>query len=76
MAAKLLERAACPSDARVSYAQLTDAGHEKLRGAGCSHVRSIQGLFFEHFTPDEVKQLAELLGRLPGARAADQCTVS
>jgi DNA-binding MarR family transcriptional regulator len=76
VAAELLERVACPKDARVSYGQLTDAGYEKLRQAGCSHVRSIQRLFFEHFTPEEVQQLAELLGRLPGARIEAQCTVS
>ena len=34
----LIERVSCESDARVSYAQLTDAGYEKLRQAGCTHV--------------------------------------
>src|SRR2546423_3255125 len=34
---RLIERVACPNDARVSYAQLTEAGYEKLRAAGCSH---------------------------------------
>src|SRR5437762_5026624 len=33
----VIERVACPSDARVSYAHLTNAGYEKLRGAGCAH---------------------------------------
>ena len=74
--AGFVRRVGCPNDARVSYAELTDAGHEKLRAAGCSHVRSIQRLFFEHFTPEETGTLAELLGRLPGAQAAGQCTVS
>jgi DNA-binding MarR family transcriptional regulator len=70
----LIERVACRSDARVSYAQLTDLGYQKLRAAGCSHVRSINHLFLEHFTPEEVEQLASLLSRLPGAHPA-QCTV-
>ncbi len=74
--AGLVERIACPSDARVSYAQLTDAGYDKLRDAGCTHVTSIRRLFCEHFTPEELEQLAELLGRLPGARRAGSCTVS
>jgi DNA-binding MarR family transcriptional regulator len=73
--ADLIERAACPSDARVSYAKLTDAGYAKLREAGCSHVRSIHRLFLEHFSPEEVSQLAELLNRLPGARPGGSCTV-
>ena len=70
-----IERVACPNDARVSYAQLTDHGYEKLREAGCAHVRSIHRLFLENFTPDEIEQLASLLGRLPGAQPGRQCTV-
>jgi DNA-binding MarR family transcriptional regulator len=73
--AGLLERVACPNDARVSYAQLTDAGFEKLREAGCAHVRSIHRLFLEHFSPEEVEQLAGLLSRLPGAHPGGECTV-
>jgi DNA-binding MarR family transcriptional regulator len=73
--ARLVERVRCPSDARVSYARLTDAGYGKLREAGCSHVRSIHRVFLEHFTPEEVDQLAELLSRLPGAHPGGTCTV-
>ncbi|HET9102274.1 MAG TPA: MarR family transcriptional regulator [Solirubrobacteraceae bacterium] len=74
--AGFVRRVGCHNDARVSYAELTDAGYEKLRASGCSHVRSIQRLFFEHFTPQETATLAELLSRLPGAQAGGQCTVS
>jgi DNA-binding MarR family transcriptional regulator len=70
-----IERAACPNDARVSYAQLTDAGLAKLRNAGCTHVRSIGRLFLEHFSAEETNQLASLLGRLPGAGRGGSCTV-
>jgi DNA-binding MarR family transcriptional regulator len=73
---ELIERVSCASDARVSYAHLTEAGYEKLRGAGCAHVRSIQRLFLEHFTPEEVDALASLLSRLPGAHQGGECTVS
>jgi DNA-binding MarR family transcriptional regulator len=69
----LIERVACPYDARVSYAQLTDQGHEKLRRAGCSHVASIRRLFLENFTVEEIELLAALLSRLPGA-APGRCT--
>src|SRR5438067_7696459 len=31
VSAGLIERLACPSDARISYAKLTDSGYEKLR---------------------------------------------
>lgn len=76
VAAGYVQRVACPNDARVSYARLTEAGHDKLSSAGCSHVRSIQRLFFEHFSPAEIAVLAQLLSRLPGAQASGQCTVS
>jgi DNA-binding MarR family transcriptional regulator len=75
VASRLIERLACASDARVSYAHLTDAGYEKLRGAGCAHVQSINRLFLEHFAPEEVEQLAALLSRLPGAHPGGACTV-
>src|SRR5450755_2199422 len=52
VAEQLIERVACPNDARVSYAQLTDTGYDKLRRAGCTHVTSIQLLFLEHFTAE------------------------
>jgi DNA-binding MarR family transcriptional regulator len=70
-----IERVACPNDARVSYAQLTERGYTKLREAGCSHVASIHRLFLEHFTPQEIDHLASLLRRLPGASAEGSCTV-
>jgi DNA-binding MarR family transcriptional regulator len=70
-----IERVSCESDARVSYAKLTDVGYEKLRDAGCTHIASIQRLFLEHFTPEETEQLASLLSRLPGASREGQCSV-
>jgi DNA-binding MarR family transcriptional regulator len=69
-----IERVACPNDARVSYAQLTDQGYEKLREAGCTHVASIRRLFLENFSPAEIEQLASLLSRLPGAQPGRPCT--
>jgi DNA-binding MarR family transcriptional regulator len=74
--AGLIERVACPNDARVSYAQLTEAGHDKLRSAGCTHVASIRRLFLEHFTETEIELLADLLSRLPGASRGGACSVA
>src|SRR5690349_24532775 len=48
VAGGFIQRTSCPSDARVSYAQLTDEGLAKLRSAGCTHVGSIRRLFLEH----------------------------
>jgi DNA-binding MarR family transcriptional regulator len=69
------QRVSCPSDARVSYAQLTDEGFAKLRSAGCTHVGSIRRLFLEHFDAEETSLLADLLSRLPGAQRGGDCTV-
>lgn len=71
-----IERVSCASDARVSYARLTDGGYEKLRQAGCTHVAGIERLFLAHFSPAELEQLAGLLRRLPGASFGGACTVA
>jgi DNA-binding MarR family transcriptional regulator len=63
----LVEKASCPSDLRVTYAVLTDAGRKKLAEASESHVAGIRALFEEHFSRTELETLADLLGRLPGA---------
>ena len=70
----LVKRAACPSDARISYAELTEAGYDKLRAAGCTQFEVINRLFLERFSAAEIETLAELLRRLPGAHQG-ACTV-
>ena len=71
----LVERASCASDRRVVYAVLTEAGRAKLEEASTSHVAVVHALFEERFDEDELTQLGELLGRLPGgdAATADEC---
>ena len=75
VAGGLIDRVACPDDARVSYAKLTDAGYQKLREAGCTHVASVRRLFLEHFGEEEIEQLASLMSRLPGAARGGECSV-
>jgi len=75
VAAGLIERLACPNDARVSYAQLTDEGYEKLRAASRSHIAGVRRQFVERFSDGELRTLAELLGRLPGAQPDGSCSV-
>lgn len=55
----------CESDARVSYAVLTDAGGEKLRAAAETHLRGVDEVFLSRYSGSELTALAELLGRLP-----------
>jgi DNA-binding MarR family transcriptional regulator len=74
--AGLVVRTTCPTDLRVAYAELTPAGRERLRAASCAHVASIRSLMEEHFSVDELEQLGEILGRLPGvAEGDDACAV-
>lgn len=73
--AGLVEKGTCASDARVTYAVLTDAGREKLESASASHVAAIRALFEEHFSRNELETLAELLGRLPGAAEGGSCGI-
>jgi DNA-binding MarR family transcriptional regulator len=60
-----VERASCESDARVTYAQLTDDGEAKLRAAAETHVAGIREFFRGRFSKDEVQALGGLLERLP-----------
>jgi DNA-binding MarR family transcriptional regulator len=64
-------RAICQSDARVTYAVITEAGEAKLAEASCSHVHAIRELFEDRFSDDELETLARLLGRLPGASSTE-----
>src|SRR5919199_1278185 len=74
-AAGYVERAACASDRRVTYAVLTEAGLAKLHEAAGSHVAAVQALFEERYSEDELGQLGQLLARPPGAEgmAAETC---
>jgi DNA-binding MarR family transcriptional regulator len=67
-----VERASCSSDARVTYALLTDEGYEKLREASATHVEGIRSHFAGRFSPEELETLAALLARLPLADLADE----
>ena len=75
-AAGYVERAACASDRRVTYAVLTDPGLAKLREAADSHVAAVEELFHERYSEDELAHLGRLLARLPGAEgtAEESCT--
>lgn len=55
----------CASDARVSYAKLTDTGAAKLKHAGVTHLRGIDELFVGRYSGSELATLAALLARLP-----------
>jgi DNA-binding MarR family transcriptional regulator len=56
----------CDSDARVTYAVLTEEGRERLEAAARSHLAQVRALFEANLSADELETLAALLGRLPG----------
>jgi DNA-binding MarR family transcriptional regulator len=60
-----VEKATCDSDARVSYAKLTEAGRAKLEEASETHLAGIEELFTSRFSEADLATLAELLSRLP-----------
>jgi DNA-binding MarR family transcriptional regulator len=65
----LLERAACQDDARGAFAVLTPRGLEALRAARPTHLDGVRRRFLEHFSGEELNQLARLWERvLPDAR--------
>ena len=66
-----VEKASCPTDARVTYAVLTEAGQAKLREAADTHLAAIHALFSECFAPEELETLGSLLARLPGGAGDD-----
>ena len=68
----LVGKGECASDARVSYAILTDAGLEKLREAAPGHIEDIESKLGAVLSEDEMKTLGDLLGRLGGVDA--DCT--
>jgi DNA-binding MarR family transcriptional regulator len=68
--AGFVRKETCASDARVSYAQLTDEGMSKLRAAGVTHLRGIDELFIGRYSGSELATLGELLARLPVTGAA------
>jgi len=64
-----VEKGSCATDARITYAVLTDAGRAKLGEASSSHVAQVRAFFEQRFDADELATLAELLKRLPPSPA-------
>jgi DNA-binding MarR family transcriptional regulator len=71
-----VDRAACTSDRRVTYAVLTEEGYDKLQDASKTHVADLRTFFETRYSQEELEQLAGLLGRLPAdAAGAESCSV-
>jgi DNA-binding MarR family transcriptional regulator len=70
--AGLVDKERCSSDARVTYAVLTESGLETIRSARESHAADIEELFGSRFSLEEKMALDEMLSRLPLAETACQ----
>ena len=67
IAAGVVRRVPCPTDRRVQFAALTEAGESKLTEAAALHAQNLRVVFRE-FTSDELGTLDALLDRLREAR--------
>jgi DNA-binding MarR family transcriptional regulator len=59
-----LKRVECPSDGRVSYAQMTTLGRNKLKSTWPKFRQSLQENFGEKLTIEEAKSLEKLLRKI------------
>jgi DNA-binding MarR family transcriptional regulator len=62
--AGLVERVSCETDRRGQWAQLTDAGYERLRAAAPTHLRGIAEHFLNRIPADELVGLERTLDRV------------
>jgi|SRR5579862_61141 len=68
-----VEKATCETDARVSYAKLTEHGRRKLREAAVTHLADIDDYFTSRYSESELATLADLLSRLPTTGGNTDC---
>lgn len=68
----LVERLAVDTDARAVEGRLTAAGLELVRSAQATHFASVQRLFFERVSDEEVALLADVFSRF-APRGGGEC---
>jgi DNA-binding MarR family transcriptional regulator len=66
----LVERRACPSDARGAFAVLSEAGLARLRDATPIHLGGVRRHFVDPLTTAELETLGELLERVLAAQVS------
>jgi DNA-binding MarR family transcriptional regulator len=67
----LVERSNCSTDARGSYAVLTDRGRQRLREAAPAHLESVKALFANPLTDEQIESLRQALQLLAAAVPAE-----
>ncbi len=60
----LVERHACPGDARGMNAVITGAGRERFAQARRTHLDGVRRRFLDNLSPQEMRQLARIWDRM------------
>ena len=68
-----VEKGQCASDARVTYAVLTDAGLAKFKAVRKTHIVDIEAVFGSRYSQAELETISSLLGRLLDSNEPAQC---
>ena len=68
----LVRREVCPSDARGSFAVLTEEGRKRLRKAAAGHMQSIQAHFAGALNCGQVEALREAMEQLVAANRGEE----
>ena len=69
-----VERAACPDDARGSYAQLTAAGRQKLAEARGTHLAGVREHFLSRLSPSQLDVLGEAWEKVSPGEPGGACS--
>jgi DNA-binding MarR family transcriptional regulator len=68
-----VEKRSCESDARVTYAHLSDSGLAKFKSARKTHIADIEEAFGSRYTPEELDTVSALLARLLDSDEPAEC---
>ena len=67
----LVQRVSCPSDARGTFAELTEEGYTRLRESAGTHLRGVRDYVTGQLRDDEQDLLFTLMSRIGGAEPGD-----
>ena len=73
-AAGLIERTACDSDRRGTWAVITPKGREALRNATPSFLAAVDRHFAGHLSEAEIESVASSLAKVTDAHDAESCS--
>lgn len=60
----LVHRVSCDTDRRGSWAELSDEGYARLRGASPTHLRGVAEHFLDRIPRSELDELSRILDRV------------